>query len=287
MRAGSLLVTIMGDALAPRGAAITLTSLIRLMEPFGVTDRLVRTTVGRQAHSWLVSSRQGSFSQYALSPSALALYAVNTERIYGAETIKWNGQWTLVMFQEFPGDLRQRVRDDMDGAGFGETMPGVFMHPNYSPAAVRDLIAPIGLADKATILQTQPCDSETNADIVRSGWDLADLNVRYRRFIQQFQSVADVLADGADPSPESAFVLRTLLIHEYRRIHLRDPMLPVALLPDNWAGITAHELCRSVYISAFSRAEEHLISVATRLDGPLPKASPETYARFGGLPRTE
>src|SRR2546430_16693793 len=30
-----------------------------------------------------------------------------------------------------------------------------------------------------------------------------------------------------------SFIIRTLLIHEYRKIHLRDPLLPPALLPPN------------------------------------------------------
>ena len=49
VRAGSLLVTIFGDAIAPRGGTITLASLIRLARPFGITERLVRTSVGRLA----------------------------------------------------------------------------------------------------------------------------------------------------------------------------------------------------------------------------------------------
>ena len=60
LRGGSLIVTIFGDSIAPRGGAIALGSLIRLCEPFGLTDRLVRTSVGRlSAEHWLVGTRQG------------------------------------------------------------------------------------------------------------------------------------------------------------------------------------------------------------------------------------
>ena len=40
LRGGSLLVTILGDAIAPRGGTIALGSLIELARPFGITDRL-------------------------------------------------------------------------------------------------------------------------------------------------------------------------------------------------------------------------------------------------------
>src|SRR5690349_12667309 len=45
LRAGSGLITIFGDAIAPRGGAVTLGSLIRLAAPFGLAERAVRTSV--------------------------------------------------------------------------------------------------------------------------------------------------------------------------------------------------------------------------------------------------
>ena len=41
--------------------------------------------------------------------------------------------------------------------------------------------------------------------------------------------------------------MRTLLIHEYRRVLLRDPRLPAALLPLDWPGAAAFALCRDFY----------------------------------------
>src|SRR5204863_361665 len=40
LRGGSLLITVFGDSIAPRGGAVTLGSLIRLAAPFGLTERL-------------------------------------------------------------------------------------------------------------------------------------------------------------------------------------------------------------------------------------------------------
>ncbi len=56
LRGGSLLITLFGDAIAPRGGAVTLGSLIRLAAPFGLTERLVRTSVARLAREgWLAA----------------------------------------------------------------------------------------------------------------------------------------------------------------------------------------------------------------------------------------
>src|SRR5437868_15181222 len=68
LRGGSLLITVFGDSIAPRGGAVTLGSLIRLAAPFGLTERLVRTSVGRLAkEDWLVCQRRGRQSEYSLT----------------------------------------------------------------------------------------------------------------------------------------------------------------------------------------------------------------------------
>jgi len=48
-RARSLIVTVWGDALAPHDGRVWLATLIRLMAPFGLSERLVRTSVFRLA----------------------------------------------------------------------------------------------------------------------------------------------------------------------------------------------------------------------------------------------
>jgi len=50
-RARSLLVTVWGDTLAPHGGDVWLSTLIQLLAPFGVNERLVRTSVFRLART--------------------------------------------------------------------------------------------------------------------------------------------------------------------------------------------------------------------------------------------
>ena len=72
--------------------------------------------------------------------------------------------------------------------------------------------------------------------LASSGWDLKDLAHRYRRFVASFAPVESALRSVAAIPPDTAFLVRTLLIHEYRKIHLRDPLLPPALLPPHLPG---------------------------------------------------
>ncbi len=51
---------------------------------------------------------------------------------------------------------------------------------------------------------------------------------------------------------------RTLLIHDWRRIVLRDPGLPAALLPQDWPGEAARHLTASIYGALEDRSEAWL-----------------------------
>src|ERR1700761_2854572 len=98
LRGGSLIVTIFGDALLPRGGAIALGSLIELAAPFGLNERLVRTATARLAHDgWLEGRRAGKLSEYPLWRSGRARFAEATKRIYSEPDTAWSGRWTLIV----------------------------------------------------------------------------------------------------------------------------------------------------------------------------------------------
>jgi phenylacetic acid degradation operon negative regulatory protein len=284
LRAGSLLVTIFGDAIAPRGAAATLGSLIRLAEPLGLPERLVRTSVARLAHDdWLVPRRNGRLSEYRLSATGERRFSDATRRIYGEVPTSWDGRWTLVLLPPGTGRAREELRDDLRWLGFGQLGPGLFAHPTRTADDTREQLRSMeGRSEGIVVLESTSGDLESDRRLARTGWDLAELELRYRRFVRAFAPALEAV-EALEPRPETAFVLRTLLIHEYRRIHLRDPMLPAALLPDNWIGGTAYEATRRIYARVFDAAETYLGDTCATLDGPLPKPAPEVRRRFGGL----
>lgn len=284
VRAGSLIVTVFGDAIAPRAGAISLGSLIELMTPFGIAERLVRTSVARLATGgWLGTRRLGRLSEYHLSASGRERFREATRRIYAGPSPEWSGRWTLVVMAGVAAKHRPRVRDTLAWEGFGEVQPGVLAHPTLAPSAARALLAVLGLDEEPTVLEATVCEGAGNAQLVAAGWDLSDLSQRYGRFLRHFEPLRALCDAGVRFDPPDAFIARTLLIHEYRKIHLRDPLLPPSLLPDPWPGTNAYALCRRVYAGVCPAAERHLGAVARRLDGPLPEARAELRSRFGGL----
>jgi len=126
--------------------------------------------------------------------------------------------------------------------------------------------------------------TSTLADRVEEAFGLGTLAAEYRRFLARFGGVAEAFRQRAAGDAAQAFVVRSLLVHEYRRVRLRDPQLPLALLPADWPGETAYALCRDLYAALLPPSEAHLASVLA-VDGErLLPALPEFLLRFAGMP---
>ena len=93
----SLVITLFGDAIEPRGGAIRLSDLISVLGWFGVNERLVRTCVFRlMREGWFVSRRQGRHSVYSLTKQGAVRFQRAYKRVYSEQQRQWDGSWTLV-----------------------------------------------------------------------------------------------------------------------------------------------------------------------------------------------
>ena len=89
---------------------------------------------------------------------------------------------------------------------------------------------------------------------------------------------------GAELGGERAFLVRTLLIHEYRKVHLQDPLLP----PDAAAcGLGRRARLRdcapALRARCWARPRRFLSATAHRLQRTAAGRGGGAYARFGGL----
>ena len=267
LRARSLIVTVFGDVLAPRGGRIGLGSLIRVMEPFGMNERLVRTAVLRLVREeWISAERNGRRSDYFLTEAGKERVDDAARRIYAAGPPRWDGMWTLVL------SVRDRkLRRALSLLGFGE-LDGVFLHPLADRAALDHAVAEHGGRD-AVLLRAQ---GEGLGRRVREAWDLEKLAAEYRDFVAGFSG-------RRASEPAEAFLLRVLAVHEYRRILLRDPELPEELLGRDWPGARARAVLADLYRKVAPRAEAWISESLETSSGPLPPPAPSYYTRFGGL----
>jgi phenylacetic acid degradation operon negative regulatory protein len=288
-RSKSLVMTIFGDAIAPHGARLWLGSLIELVAPMGVTDRLVRTSVFRLAQEgWLVANREGRRSSYALLPEARPRFERANRRIYASPGLNWDGRWTIVMAPNGSIDagLRAAVRKELEWEGYAMLAPGLLAHPAADPAPLAEILERIKGTGKVFVCsaaELPDAGSRPLGELVREGWDLSGVVADYRRFIDDFTPLLALLREETGLAPEAAFVVRSLLIHAYRRVQLHDPMLPLELLPQPWPGSEAYALAQAIYRLTWQRAEAHLMGVLRKEDADAPEADAGFYDRFGGL----
>ena len=282
----SLVMTLCGDAIAPHGGAFWLGSVIELLGPLGVSDRLVRTSVFRLVQEgWLVASREGRRSRYALEPKALPRFERANRRIYSAPGLHWDGRWTFVLAPNgsIDGDLRALLRKELEWEGFAMLATGVMAHPAPDRDTLREIIVRAGAEGKVFVCDAAELPgvgARPLPELVGDAWDLSGVVAGYRGFIETFTPLLDMEADIA---PQDAFAIRSLLIHAYRRVQLHDPMLPLALLPGPWPGSDAYALAQNIYRRTQARAEEHIMAMLGKEDETTPPADAGFYERFGGL----
>ena len=276
-------MTLFGDSIMPRGGAVSLGSLIALAAPFGLGGRLVRTATARLAkEGWLEGRRIGRLSEYRLSPQGRETFEDATKRIYHAPDREWSGRWTVVMLLPMHAAERRELRAELLWRGFGELSSNVFAHPGLEPRSLRLPKDPSRPIAEAIVFDASLAGDDAPQRLINLGWDLDALGLRYQRFVTRFERVLALL-DVQSTDQRACFVVRTLLIHEYRRLHLRDPLLPARLLPAEWPGAQAAALCREIHSRVFAPSEAYLSRVAARLGGPLPAPDASVMQRFGGI----
>jgi len=287
-RAPSLVITVWGDSIAPHGGAVMLPGLIRLLEPFGVNERLTRTSVFRLARErWLSARRMGRRSLYRLTTSGARRFEQAYRRIYAPPADTWDDDWELVIAGGLSARRRLALRDELHWDGFGVLAPGVYARPAQAGNAVSASLAALGA--RVIVLRARDGGNPVGGTLAASvphAWDLAGIATGYRKFLRRFGGVIERFrrAPGGNYDPEQCFVVRTLLIHEYRRVLLKATALPPALLPAAWPGHTARGLAAKLYRALQRPALRHAAAIFSNEDGALPAPDAAYCARFGGLP---
>jgi hypothetical protein len=107
---------------------------------------------------------------------------------------------------------------------------------------------------------------EALRDVIRTCWDQDRLAHDYLGFLDIFRPLWRALDGLTEPDPETCFLVRSLLIHGYRRALLRDPMLPDELLAPDWPAIMVFTILvpfgaaalgwNGVYLAELARSSE-------------------------------
>jgi len=265
-RAKSLVMTVFGDTLAPRGGVVWLGSLISLLSPFGISERLVRTAVYRLTdEGWLEAVRQGRRSQYHLSAQGEKRFLRAHQRVYASPAKQWDGRWTLV--QIIPGATtaqKSLLKKELIWEGFAAIAPMLFAYPGEKTEALHELLQRTRSNKIATVFSASDMglpNSLPLSALVSTAWSLKETRQSYKKFLSRFENVQQLVSEQKNIHPEDAFVLRILLIHDYRRALLTDPHLPNELLDSEWPGNAAYVLSKTIYRKIERAADQQVASI--------------------------
>lgn len=281
--ARSVLVTIIGDTLVPIGSSLWMSQMLRLSEGFGFSDRLVRTSMNRLvAEDWLYTERVGRQSRYHLTNLAFTESAQAAERIYGVGEVDWTGEWVLLFL---PNSLvaaeSAQIVEHLRWNGFVSVSSGVVAAPGGKPESARELLHLVDSSIRPVIAMATFTEL---ASLVEDGFFLAesdgdDLAAAYSTFAQRYEPL---LSSLGSITPEQAFVLRTMVVHDLRRIRLRWPDLPVQARPVDWPGAHAAEVAGELYATLVADSAEWLSNI---FDVSYPRAFPARFSKSYDQPR--
>jgi phenylacetic acid degradation operon negative regulatory protein len=257
----------------PRGGSVWLGTLLEFFQYLDIGSGVVRTAMSRLASDgWLERNKVGRNSFYRLAEQGRQTFDTATRHIYDPPPSDWTGRFELLLIGN--GEDRDASRDALKNAGFGSPLPGVWVAPSG---------VPIPEEAAGAIRLEVSAEDDSGRRLLRESWPLERTADAYQKFMKTFEPLRGRIGRRASLGEADAFTARILLIHHYRRVVLRDPLLPTALLPRDWPGSAARTLCGEIYRGLLPASEQWLDRHASNEDGVLPKAEEELARRFAGV----
>lgn len=258
MHARSALFDLYGDHLLGRGGSAPVAALIRLLAPLGVRAPAVRTAISRMvSQGWLapveIGTPAGPVPGYELTDRARLRLDQAGTRIYRTDAGDWDGRWHVrVLAPIAERSRRERVRSQLRFLGMAPISDSTWVSPHAS-VEVDQLLFDEALA--------AVCLTTSDIGPVQQLLDAFDVETLAHEYDAWLTDAADLIA-SLGPGHESgaddvaAFVVRTELVHSWRKFLFSDPGLPASLLPADWPGRRA--------AAFFDEHADRLLPAATR-----------------------
>ena len=248
--ARSVLVTLLGDSVLPVTKTLWLSSLFSLAQPFGFSERLVRTSMFRLvAEGWVVNERVGRRSRYSLTLLAVRESEDAGRRIYANDPVTWDGSWAFAVLDTplMPAAERDRIARHLGWHGFVALGRGLMASPSATVEGLREFLRLVEPAGPVPVgrAELDDLDALVAQGFFAAAFRAADTEAAYRDFLARYEPWRRHDLDAADPL--DAYALRTMLVHEFRRIRLRSPDMPQQLLPSDWIGDRAYDIAARLY----------------------------------------
>ncbi|MCV7301743.1 PaaX family transcriptional regulator [Mycobacterium barrassiae] len=254
--ARSLLLTILGEFVRPRGVPVWTATLVAGLAALGVEEKAARQAIARSAaHGVLESRKSGRRVSWQMTTAGTRLLTDGARRIYGflIDTSAWDGEWLVlsVGIPESQRQLRQQLRTRLTWLGMGSPTPGIWILPDVTKVGeVATIIDDLGLAGHAFAWTGKLASIGKTDSLIGDAWNLSAVEDRYADFLSTFGKLRAT-------TPAEAYVAQVRLVHAWRRFPFLDPALPRELLDHDWPGPQAAALFHRRHDEWHSQAQTY------------------------------
>ena len=270
----SFIVTVFGDVISQHGGWVWLGSLIASLKPLGFSERLIRTSVFRLVkEDWLQIKKLGRKSFYGFTDTANNHYTKAARRIYAGTTQHSDGRWLIVIPTSVSDNNLSLLKRQLRWLGFSSLSSGAYAHPSIDQTSLQETIKELKLSDSVIIFSSRLLDDGSGIalkNLVYDKWNIETLQNSYQLLLHNYEQILTRVITNKYYSDHQCYLLRLLLIHEYRRILLKDHELPANMLPDKWTGLVANQLVKKIYSLLAKPSTRFIVSQMQSIDGNLP-----------------
>lgn len=259
MRPETLLLTLFGDHVLGRGAAVSTGGVLAVLGRLGIGEHTTRATLARMSRRGLLRTvRRGRQAFLALTEHGTTVLRDGQRRLDGDIVERhWDGRWTLLTFSvpETRRADRHALRTRLGWLGFGTLRSGLWV--STSATDVAPALAELDLLEHAEVFRAEAFMWTDPARVAREAWNLTELATGYAEFLHRWE--------GGTAENLDALCRRIQLGAEWLLLIRHDPVLPLALLPKDWPGVRAatvfHTLRQQWSRHADKLAKESLESI--------------------------
>lgn len=227
LRVWSVLVTIFGDLAPNKSDQISGSLITALTSLAGIKAEATRVALHRlRKEGWIESTRVGRASVHRLTEYGRSQSASAAPRIYARETSTpdlWH-----VLISGNSETSRKELADMLLTGDYVSVNSSTAMAPGQMPDDLEDLL---GFEISATSVPQW----------LREMFGPEPMKTAYEGFWKSVQDISGLLPQTGMDDPMKTAVLRVLIVHSWRRIILRHPVLPADFLPIDWKGSECRE----------------------------------------------
>lgn len=223
-RVWSVLVTLFGDLAQEEGANLSGAAVGAVLGGVGIRSEAVRVALHRlRKDGWIDSTKNGRKSNYALTAWGRDQCAAASPVIYGPWPCH-EAVWLVV-----PDPLSAAENDT---AGMSALVPRLYLSANEITCQTALVVR----LDRGQAIPAWVVDR------------LCPLELRSasQAFLRRLQRLEQNDFVSGDLTPVQTSILRTLIVHEWRRIILKAPDVPDFLISPGWSGPECKSLITKV-----------------------------------------